>query len=163
MDIHVVSATSTAPTGLAAFDKALNYMGVANYNLIELSSVIPAKSKVIVHDGALGENILPGKWGDKLYVVLAEARVITPNVEAWSGIGWVQDKTTKEGLFVEHHGNSKGSVRGDIEDSLNSMMEYRKEHDFGSIKMRLDGITCESHPVSAVTMAIYQAEDWRVN
>ena len=160
MNIHVSAATATGTTGLAAFDKALNNAGVANYNLICLSSVIPPGSTVTRHEGAIDSNLLPGKWGDKLYVVKAESRVITPNVEAWAGIGWVQDHSTGEGLFVEHEGFSEGAIRGDIQDSLTSMMEYRRDHDFGPIEMEVCGITCESHPVSALVVAAYQAVDW---
>jgi hypothetical protein len=41
---------------------------------------------------------------------MAEMRVDTPNIEAWAGIGWVQDKETGKGLFVEHEGNSQHTV-----------------------------------------------------
>lgn len=160
MDIHVVSATASGQTGLAAFDKALNYAGIANYNLIRLSSVIPGGSKVVSHDDTIPADHLSGKWGDKLYVVMAEQRVITPNVESWAGIGWVQDKTTGEGLFVEHEGHSENSVKGDIKDSLQSMMEYRENHDFGDIETKVCGITCTGIPVSALVIAVYQAVNW---
>ena len=163
MNIHVATATATATTGLAAFDKALNGIGIANYNLIELSSVIPPGSEIIRHEDTIPGKYLPGQWGDKLYVVEAESRVITPNVEAWAGIGWVQDYSTGEGLFVEHEGFSEGSIRGDIQDSLTSMMEYRKDHDFGPIEMEVCGITCESHPVTALVVAAYQSVDWEMN
>src|SRR5690606_8611394 len=44
--IGVVGATGTGPTSLAAFDDALRAVGVANFNLIRLSSVIPPGSRV---------------------------------------------------------------------------------------------------------------------
>jgi arginine decarboxylase len=41
VDIIITTGTAQGPTALAAFDAALLGAGVANYNLIPLSSVIP--------------------------------------------------------------------------------------------------------------------------
>ncbi|MEX0668474.1 MAG: pyruvoyl-dependent arginine decarboxylase [Candidatus Saccharimonadales bacterium] len=160
MKILVASATAKASTGLAAFDKALNKVGLDNYNLIRLSSVIPPGAKVVVNKGKIKTKDLSGGWGDRLYVVMAELRTITPNTEAWAGMGWVQDKNTGKGLFVEHEGFSKNSVKDSINDSLESMMKYRKDCDFGSIKTEICGIACEDHPVSALVIAAYQTSGW---
>src|SRR5438105_12672070 len=99
MTIQIAAGTGTGPTKLAAYDAALNAMGVANYNLIRLTSIIPPDSKVVDTDEPIKNP--PGDWGDRLYVVIADTRVDTPNMEAWAGIGWVQDEKTGKGLFVE--------------------------------------------------------------
>ncbi len=112
MIINIASGIGTGPTKLSAFDAALHHAGVANYNLIRLSSVIPPETTIRVSDKPLKE--VPGNWGDRLYVVMAENRVDTPNVEAWAGIGWVQDQKSGKGLFVEHEGSSEMTVRQDI-------------------------------------------------
>jgi len=98
MNIQIAAGTGTGPTKLAAFDVALKEAGIANYNLIRLSSIVPPESKIKVYDGPITEQ--QGTWGDRLYVVMADMRVDTPNVEAWAGIGWVQDQKTGKGLFV---------------------------------------------------------------
>ena len=85
---------------------------------------------------------------------MAESRVDTPNVEAWAGIGWVQDKKTGKGLFVEHDGNSEEAVRRDITQSLEALMATRNV-DFGEIKMKVVGKTCTHHPVCALVVAAY--------
>lgn len=157
MIIKVASGLGAGPTKLAAFDAALNHAGVANYNLVRLSSVIPPKTKIDNKTGRLTK--LPGKWGDRLYVVMAEERVDTPNTEAWAGIGWVQDKQTGKGLFVEHEGNSEKKVKRDIEQSLQALMATRNI-DFGSIKMHVVGKMCTHVPVCALVVAVYQASDW---
>lgn len=157
MNIHVVSGLGTGPTKLSAFDAALNAAGVANYNIIKLSSVIPSKTKIFIHNDKLDK--LSGRWGDKLYVVMAESRVDTPNVEAWAGIGWVQDKKTGKGLFVEHDGNSEEAVRRDITQSLEALMATRNV-DFGAINMKVVGKTCTHHPVCALVVAVYQSQGW---
>jgi arginine decarboxylase len=159
MNIHVASGLGTGPTKLSAFDAALSVAGVANYNLIKLSSVIPTKTKIVIHDDDGKIDKLPGEWGDKLYVVMAESRVDTPNVEAWAGIGWVQDKETGRGLFVEHDGNSGEAVRRDITQSLEALMATRNI-DFGEIKMKVVGKTCTHHPVCALVVAVYESQGW---
>ena len=160
MLIKVSAGYGSGPTKLSAFDAALNDAGVANYNIIRLSSVIPPNTKIEVSEKALTK--LPGDWGDRLYVVMAEERVDTPNVEAWAGIGGVQDKKTGKGLFVEHEGNSEKSVRSDISQSLEALMATRNV-DFGDIHMEVTGVTCKHHPVCAMVVAVYQASDWENN
>ncbi len=160
MNIHIASGTGTGPTTLAAFDSALNDAGIANYNLLRLSSVIPPESSIVQHQDTIEKSILPGGWGDRLYVVMAEQRVETPNEEAWAGIGWVQDKETGKGLFVEHEGGSESKVRNDIEQSLASLMQTRGIN-FGPVQMQLVGKTCVDHPVCAMVVAVYQASDWQ--
>jgi pyruvoyl-dependent arginine decarboxylase len=62
MKIKIASGVGTGPTTLAAFDAALNHAGVANYNIIKLSSVIPPKTTIEVKNtGKLTK--LPGGWG----------------------------------------------------------------------------------------------------
>jgi len=161
VNIHITPGIGTGPTKLAAFDAALNHAGIANYNLIRLSSVVPPNTDITVHeDGPIPEEIMPGGWGDRLYVVIAEERVETPNEEAWAGIGWVQEKETGKGLFVEHEGNSESSVRRDIQQSLEALMATRNVN-FGEIQMKVAGKTCTHHPVCAMVVAVYQASDWQ--
>ncbi|MEK7153298.1 MAG: pyruvoyl-dependent arginine decarboxylase [Patescibacteria group bacterium] len=159
MQIHIASGIGAGPTALSAFDSALNDAGIANYNLLRLSSIIPPLSEISIHDDPLNKNIMPGDWGDRLYVVMAEMRVDKPNDEAWAGIGWVQDPVTKKGLFVEHEGLSEKSVKRDIRQSLEALMAIRNV-DFGPIQMKMVGRTCTHQPVCAMVVAVYQASDW---
>ena len=159
MKIYLSSGIGTGPTRLSAFDAALNNAGIANYNLIRLSSVIPPKTKLIPLDSQIPADIVPGKWGHRLYIVMAEERVDTPNSEAWAGIGWVQDKKTGKGLFVEHEGKSEKSVRRNITQSLEALMATRNV-DFGPIDMKVVGTVCSYHPVCSLVVAVYQASDW---
>lgn len=161
MNIHIASSIGTGPTTLAAFDAALYQAGIANYNLLKLSSVVPPDTTIIQHetDGVPSE-LMPGTWGDRLYVVMAEQREDKPNAEAWAGIGWVQDPDTKKGLFVEHEGSSESSVRRDITQSLEALMATRNISNFGPISMQVTGRTCTHHPVCAMVVAVFQASDW---
>jgi arginine decarboxylase len=90
---------------------------------------------------------------------MAEQRAAVPNTEAWAGIGWVQEKESGKGLFVEHEGSSEKAVRTDIKQSLQALMATRNV-DFGDVQMKVVGKTCTHHPVCAMVVAVYQASDW---
>ena len=158
MTIKVASGTGTGPTKLSAFDAALQSAGVANFNLIRLSSIVPPGSKIIDSKGPINDQL--GEWGDRLYVVMAEMRVDTPNMEAWAGIGWVQDGKTGQGLFVEHEGANEETVRRDIKASLDALMKTRGI-DYGEIHMKVRGITCLHEPVCALVIAAFHNSTWR--
>jgi arginine decarboxylase len=157
MKIQVTKGIGSGPTELAAFDQALVNAGVANFNLIYLSSVLPPDSEVIPTDKPIRH---PGEWGDKLYVVIAQKRTILRNQEVWAGVGWIQDEKTKQGLLVEHEGHSENEVRSDIEHSLNALAKNRKMK-FGPINMVVNGIRCENEPVCALVIAAFESTGWR--
>jgi arginine decarboxylase len=156
MQINLTSGTGVGPTELSAFDNALVNAGVANFNLIYLSSVIPPGSDVI-------NNEIPvkpvGNWGDKLYVVIAQKRTSRRNQEVWAGVGWMQDPETMKGLLVEHEGHSEEEVRSDIENSLKALAENRGEK-FGPINMKLTGKKCISLPVCSLVIAVFESNEW---
>ncbi len=157
MEIHVASGVGSGPTKLAAFDAALNAAGIANFNLLPLSSVIPPGAKIVEHNDKIDE--IQGEWGDRLYVVKAEYRTSTPGVEAWAGIGWVVDDATGRGLFVEHEGENREQVERQIEQSLEALMKTR-QIDWGQVYLRAAGIVCDKDPVCAVVIAVYKSEAW---
>jgi arginine decarboxylase len=158
MDIRITYGSANAPTELGAFDKALYEAGIANYNLIKLSSILPENSNVIVEKINWNEK----EFGYKLYCVLSSQTEKEIGKEAWAGIGWVKclDGSNK-GLFVEHHGGSEKEVSDLIDGSLTSMKTYRPE-EYGEINKKLMGLKCESQPVAALVCATYQTENWNV-
>jgi arginine decarboxylase len=158
MQIHIGSGIGVGPTKMAAFDAALNDIGIANYNMLALSSIIPPKSEVVTHRGRMPFD-MPGTWGDRMYVVMAEMRVDTPNKEAWAGIGWVQDKETGRGLFTEHTGANEETVRRDIQQTLEALMATRNIN-WGEVQMQVIGRTCTHQPICALVAALFQVSDW---
>lgn len=156
MDIHITTGTGEASTELAAFDEALLVAGVADHNLVTLSSMIPPGATLV----QARRPRTPDTWGQLLYVVMAQHRETSVGAEAWSGIGWVQDESDGRGMFVEHEGGSRHTVEAQIEASLTSMVRSR-ELPFGPIQMAVSGITCGEHPVCALTVAAYgPAHPW---
>lgn len=157
MKINLSAGTGVGTTELASFDHALVNAGVANFNLVYLSSVLPPGSDVHV---VTEPSIPEGQWGDKLYVVIAQKRTSQRNQEAWAGIGWMQDDKTKKGLLVEHEGHSENEVRADIENSLKALAENRNMK-FGPIQMHITGKQCVSLPVCALVVAVFESEPWK--
>jgi arginine decarboxylase len=151
----ISSGTGTGQTNLAAFDAALWNAGIANFNLIKLSSIIPPGS--IIKHGDKNNNTV-SDFGKKLYVVLSECRESEVGREAWAGIGWVQAQDGR-GLFVEQSGSQKSEVKRLITETLKNMMEYR-DTKFGLIQTEIVGMQCESSPVCALVAAVYRIESW---
>lgn len=158
LDIAVSGGVGTGATALAAFDAALREAGVADFNLIHISSVIPAGSVVSVKQGH-GERVA-GAWGDRLYVVMADCRTQAHNEEAWAGIGWVQEEVMGRGLFVEHVGHSRLQVEADLDASLEAMVRGRPNLSFGNRRSVIRGITCHDEPVCALVAAAYRSAGW---
>jgi arginine decarboxylase len=155
--ITLTSALGTGATALSAFDAALGNAGIGNFNLVHLSSVIPAGSSISDLDGAAAT--VNGEWGDRLYVVMANAEVEQAGDEAWAGIGWVQQEDSLKGLFVEHSGPTEHGLQSEISDSLGSMCERRREH-FESPRYHLRGTICTGEPVCAMVVAIFEPQAW---
>jgi pyruvoyl-dependent arginine decarboxylase len=153
LDITVRTGAGTGRTLLSAFDHALHLAGVADFNLVTLSSVIPAGSRIRNLDAPLA-----GSHGDILFAVRAEAFAEHPGDVAWAGLGWCADETGA-GLFVEHHGSSEQQVAALIETSLADMKATRN-HDYGPVSMTLASAECVDRPVCALVIAAYQVATW---
>lgn len=175
LSITVSGALGAGPTPLAAFDDALRGAGVANYNLVRLSSVIPPGSAVranqrtpghleIVDLTASGQfatsATAEGRWGDRLYAVWAFQSAELLGQEAWAGVAWAQDEQDGRGLFVEHEGASEAQVRNELQASLSSICAARDMHHLEQHSVVV-GTRCEGTPVAALVIAPYQVESWR--
>jgi arginine decarboxylase len=155
MKITVTTGASEGPTLLAAFDAALTEAGVADYNLIYLSSIIPQNSMIETARYVAP----PSEYGHRLYVVMARRNEQSVGRQAWAGLGWVQEKDSRRGLFVELVGENKVEVKEAIEATLRSMMKSRGRQ-YGDIQSQLMGITCYGKPVCALVIAVYKSEGW---
>ncbi len=177
LEIGVTGATGRGPTSLAAFDDALMAVGVSNFNLIRLSSVIPPGSRVMAagtaagarqRDGGSAEVLdlreahpgwSHGGWGDRLYAVWAFASAELLGQEAWAGISWAQDPEDGRGLFVEHEGGSEAQVREELRASLTAIcasrgLDHLEHHDV------VVGTRCEGTPVGSLVIAPFHSEPW---
>jgi arginine decarboxylase len=155
MIIPVTPAVGRGPTELAAFDAALVDAGVADRNLIYLSSVLPPASSVRQVERIVGT---PGDWGDRLYCVMAQERTAVPGAEAWAGIGWGQDASGR-GLLVEHHAHDEATLRHLVTSSLDALCGNRGIT-LPRRGMAVAGAACAGEPVCALVVAVFEAAAW---
>lgn len=157
--INVAGSVGTGPTEMAAFDAALRELGAAEYNLIRLSSIIPPRSVV---SASVAPLQIQGRWGDRLYVVMAERRTSHRGNEAWAGIGWTQHAQLGQGLLAEHEGHSKTEVDTDLQLTLQAMRDGRGPAvaGFGDNNIISVGARCTGQPVCALVLAVFAAEPW---
>ena len=155
MNIHLSSGLGGGPTELAAFDAALMDAGVANYNLLCLSSVIPPNA-TIVH---AKHRMQPDDHGRRLYVVMSQMRQSQSGRHAHAGIGWVQQGANGPGLFVELHDDNRDRLEADLHATLNAMRASR-DIAFGEAKTQIASKTCIAQPVCALVVAVFACEPW---
>jgi arginine decarboxylase len=158
MTISVTGGVGFGPTKLAAFDAALREAGIADFNLITLSSVIPPAATIVTSDTPTSFG---GGWGDRLYVVMAQLRVDTRYEEAVAGLGWIQAPSSGRGLFVEHVGHTEREVRRDILATLESMAAGRPQMEFGSPELLVRSTACAGEPTCALVAAVFEHDPWR--
>ncbi len=157
LTIRVSSGAAEGRTRLSAFDAALRMAGVADFNLIRLSSVIPPASEVLE---VAGPDQLPGRHGDALYCVYAAGYASTPHSEAWAGVAWSRRRDgSGAGLFVEHDGLSEGDVRHELATSLEDLSLTRGGH-FEPDGELLASARCVERPVCALVIATYRVQGW---
>lgn len=149
--IRVVRGSGTGPTAMASFDAALADANVHNFNVVELSSVIPAEATV----ERVGTAPDLGPTGDALYCVVAR-KTLGPGTDgaACAGLGWARTESGR-GLFYEASGTDRDAVRYAVETGLEHGMALRDW-------TRVDGdVIVETEPAapsdhaSAVAIAAY--------
>jgi arginine decarboxylase len=153
--ITIGAGVGEGPTLLGAFDAALVDAGVANYNLIALSSVIPPGATLVRerHDASAAD------YGRRLYVVMSQMREERPGHVAHAGIGWIQDPATGCGLFVEMHGCDRQRLVYDLHVTLDSMRAARPI-EYGPVQTEIASAPCIERPVCALVAAVYGCEAW---
>jgi arginine decarboxylase len=120
--IRVVWGSAAGPTAMSAYDAALADANVHNYNLVTVSSVIPADPQV----EAVGTAPDLGPAGDRLTVVQSR-QTVRPGASgpAVAGIGWARSESGR-GIFYEASGHDPAAVRERITDGLARGRELRE-------------------------------------
>lgn len=162
MNIFVTFGKGQGKTLISAFDAALKDAGVANYNLITLSSIIPPHSRIIVrrYETPLED------YGKRLYVVKAELRSRESGKHIGAALGWYQIED-KRGVFVEHEevGETKKAVQSNLDEEVHSSLRdvcrargYSLDEKRMKIKMCITQV--KDSPASALVIAVYKSEGW---
>jgi arginine decarboxylase len=149
--IRVVWGTGTAPTAMAAYDAALADAGVGNYNLVTVSSVVPAGATIT----AVGTAPDLGPVGERLTVVEARAAVPPESGEpACACLGW-STAADGRGVFYEASGTDRETVRTAVREGL-AAGEALREWVFEARDER--AVAAEPDPrahTAAVVLAVY--------
>ena len=155
--IRVSRGAGAGPTRLAAFDKALHAAGVAGFNIVRLSSVIPPYAVVCE---VTGDAQVQGAEGDVAYCVYAAAYASTPGEQAWAGIAWaLHADASGGGLFVERTAASESVVRRELDATLETM-SITRGHLYRPAGQTVSSAICVDHPVCAVVVATYGTAAW---
>ncbi|WP_123538076.1 pyruvoyl-dependent arginine decarboxylase [Halosimplex salinum] len=120
--IRVAWGSATGPTAMSSFDAALAEAGVHNYNLVALSSVVPAEASV----ERVGTAPDLGPAGDALYAVVGRETLL-PGVDgdACAGLGWIRSESGR-GLFYEASGTDPDAVERAVRAGLQRGTELRE-------------------------------------
>ncbi len=157
LTIRVSTGSGKGRTSMAAFDSALRDAGVADHNLIRLSSIIPPGTVVEICDS---DDQLSGTFGDALYCVYAVAFATERGDDAWSGIGWSRATDgSGRGLFVEHTGHAEEQVRTMIMSSLTDMADGRSDN-FAFEHLVVSSARCSGQPACSIVVATYRTAGW---
>ena len=146
--IRIVWGTGEGPTELSAFDAALAAAGVHNYNLVTLSSVIPAGPDVEV----VGTAPDLGPVGDELHVVESSA-VAEPGESAAAGVGWARSESGR-GIFYEVSGDDADAVDAEIRDGLTAGKRLR-DWTFVDENVVVESVDAGNDHASVVVCATY--------
>ncbi len=162
MTIHITTGRGKGKTLISAFDAALKKAGVYNYNLIQLSSIIPPLS--VIKIGKYKEESLG--YGDRLYIVKAERRSRESGKFIGAAIGWYQNSDGR-GVFVEHEeiGETKEAVEANLKKEIkNSMTDLCRHRNYPitekKIKSKINITQVKDSAACVLVIAVFKSEPW---
>jgi arginine decarboxylase len=147
--IRLVWGRATGPTPTASYDAALAEANVHNFNLVTVSSVIPAAA----HLEVVGTAPDLGAVGDSLTVVQGRA-TRDPGDAGAAGIGWARSESGK-GIFYESSGDDETTVRERIEQGLAAGKELRDWSFVDEDMVVVEGDPDPNEYASVVVIAAY--------
>ncbi|WP_254840669.1 pyruvoyl-dependent arginine decarboxylase [Natronomonas marina] len=149
--IRVVWGTATGSTAMASYDAALAEANVHDYNLVSVSSVVPAAATV----EAVGEAPDLGPAGERLTVVEGRATVGPDEPgPAVASLGWSREPDGP-GIFYEASGTDPEAVEARVEAGLAAGRKLR-DWDFDVEGRRTVTASADDEAyTSAVVLAVY--------
>ena len=145
-EFFVTSGKAISPVSqLNAFDRALKNAGIAQCNLVQVSSILPSGCK----EGKLRKI----RAGSIIYTVMARMDG-GEGTTIGAGIIWAWEKSEKYGLVAEAHGQmDQQSLKANLECKLNEMAETR-EIEIGEINYRTEILTVPLENYGCVIAAL---------
>jgi arginine decarboxylase len=135
----------------SAFDLALAKVGLQNYNLIKISSVIPKDAKVIQVEKYENPN---KKVGDVLHVVISEKFSDVKGQRITCGLGWML--ADEGGVFYEESllDSSIEMVEKKLLEGLEDAKKIREWNWIGKPKMKIEEHAIEKNGC-VIVIAVY--------
>ena len=148
--IRVVSGTASAPTRMSSYDAALAEANVHNYNLVSVSSVIPADAAV----ERVGAAPDLGPAGNRLTVVEARRTIAGPG-QVSAGLAWARSEEGP-GVFYEASGEEdEAHVRDRLSAGIDAGKALR-DWSFGDDEFEVVTADAESGTyTTALVLAVY--------
>ena len=151
----ITSGVGMAHDQDAAFDIALQDAGIGECNLVEVSSILPAKAEEI--------DKMSCTPGEITFCVLSRmAGKSGELIGAGVGYGWLRDSTNSPvfGIICEHHGHhSRDYLTLKIKNKLKTMADSRNRNKDKELKLDLKRIevktaVVEEHKFGSVVAAL---------
>jgi len=151
----ITSGVGMAHDQDAAFDLALQDAGIGECNLVEVSSILPAKAEEI--------DKMSCTPGEITFCVLSRmAGKSGELIGAGVGYGWLRDSTNSPvfGIICEHHGHhSRDYLTLKIKNKLKTMADSRNHNKDKELKLDLKRIevktaVVEEHKFGSVVAAL---------
>lgn len=148
--IRVAAGAATGPTRLASYDAALAEANLADYNLVRVSSVIPADAEVEVVDAVPDL----GPPGSRLTVVEARATGTGPG-HVTAGLAWDREPGGP-GIFYEAAGETdEADVKEQLRQGLAAGRRLR-DWEFSGETVETNAVVAEPGVyTTAVVLAAY--------
>ena len=148
--IIIVKGIGEGSTSLSAFDDALNNAGIGNFNLLELSSVIPKNVSIEIRN----KYDIAHDIGQIQPVVISHTESGEKGKEISAGLGWTIAE--EGGVFIEISGCFKESeCVNRIESSLKDMIARRSWKWNGNLNKHVSTTTVKDKFSSVVVCAVY--------
>jgi arginine decarboxylase len=151
--IRVLGGRGTGPTELASYDAALASVNLHDYNLVRVSSVVPAGTSV----EPIGTAPDLGSAGNRLTVVEARATLGPGDPgPACAAVGWALPREGA-GVLYEGSGTDPAVTRREVREGLRAARDLRADRDWAGGETGLELTTAESHPERYVTAIVLAA------
>ena len=145
-EFFVTSGKAISPVSqLNAFDRALKNAGIAQCNLVQVSSILPPRCK----EGKLRK--MPA--GSIIHTVMARMDG-TEGMTISAGTAWAWEKNGKYGLVAEAHGQmDQKSLKATLEWKIKEMAKTR-ETEIGEVSYRTEVLSVPLENYGCVIAAL---------
>ncbi|MEF8773886.1 MAG: pyruvoyl-dependent arginine decarboxylase [Halobacteriales archaeon] len=146
--VRIVRGAGTGPTALASYDAALAAAGVHDYNVVTVSSILPAGATVELTDTAPDL----GPPGDRLMAVEARATASGPDRVA-AGLGWATGDGA--GVVYEADDGEERAVREQLRTGIDAATDMR-DRSFDEPEIRTATATADpGEYATAAVLAVF--------